>query len=141
MKYSILRLKNKPEYFKPDGYKYYFFDTLGNVFKSLISEPIPLGILNNIGVTGYAINDYQIQLFNGAYGNGTIITIKEGYFDINTNELGVKYLGKIKRFFDEVAGKTSEFNDENEFSSQIANTITLIKNYNFGIWHIKYNHL
>jgi hypothetical protein len=131
LKYSILRLKNKPEYFKPDGYKYYFYDTLGNVFKSLISEPIPLGIINNSGVTGYAINDNQIQLFNGAYGNGTIITIKEGYFDINTNELGVKYLGKIKRFFDEVSAKEREFNDENEFSSQMANTITFEKMLGF----------
>ena len=108
LKYSILRLKNKPEYFKPDGYKYYFYDTIGNVLKSLIaSNPEKAGIWTYYkgGALCYPISDNQIQLFDDKFQYGSIVTIKDDYLEITDDFLylyGVKYLGKIKYEIDEI---------------------------------------
>ena len=35
LKYLILKIKNNPLWFKSKGYEYYFYDTLGDFFKSI----------------------------------------------------------------------------------------------------------
>jgi len=111
LKYSILRLKNKPEYFKPDGYKYYFYDTIGNVLKSLIaSDPEKAGIWTSYkgGALCYPISDNQIQLFDDKFQYGSIVTIKDGY-------LGVKGYNWVKIFAERVAkgeAEAKKINDE-----------------------------
>jgi hypothetical protein len=118
LKYIILCLKNNPLYYKPDGYKYYFYDTLANIFKTIISsENIGIGGYINGGVIGYPISDNKIQLFDGDFRNSCIITIEEGYFEITNEDAAIKYLGNLKNDWDEIIKAQNKFvNDLGEFA-------------------------
>jgi len=110
LKYIILSLKNNPTYFKPDGYQYYFYDTLSNIFKTIISsKEIGLGAYSNEGVVGYPISDNEIQLFDGGFQNGCLITLENGYLDISNEYAGIKYLGSLKSEWDEIIQTQGKF--------------------------------
>ena len=79
LKAYILVLKNNPIYFKKDGYKYFFFDKIGDFLKSLIAE-------NKIAFIGESttvapISDKEVILFNGVK-----IVIEEDYVELVGDE-------------------------------------------------------
>ena len=97
LKYTILKIKNNPQYFQPDGYKYFYYDKLYNVFKTLIVEKTPI-VFEDCFL--YGLSDNLIQIHGGNFKYGSLIKIEDGYFDIlrnNTNPYanGLKYLGLI----------------------------------------------
>jgi len=120
LKYSILRLKNNPEYFKPDGYKRYFYDTMGNVLKTILSTDNVVEATYMGGCRGFGVSDNQIQLYGGTNGpNGSqykypcLITIENGYLEMSDTDYGVKYLGKLKHEIDKIIESKGEYKNEN----------------------------
>ena len=110
LKYSILRLKNNPEYFKPDGYKRYFYDIMGNVLKTILaSDNVGLHTPDKGKVYGYGINDTQIQLYNGDFKYGCLITIEDGYLEMSDTDYGIKYLGLLKYDFNDESKKKYDY--------------------------------
>lgn len=125
LKYSILRLKNNPEYFKPDGYKRYFYDTMGNVLKSILATDNVVEATYMGGCKGFGVSDNQIQLYGGypfmgakgpngsQFKNPCLITIENGYLEMSDTDYGVKYLGKLKHEIDKIIESKGELKHEN----------------------------
>jgi len=120
LKYTILRLKNNPEYFKPDGYKRYFYDTMGNVLKTILATDNVVEATYRGGCRGFGVSDNQIQLYGGTNGpngsqfkNPCLITIENGYLEMSDTDFGVKYLGKLKHEIDDMVESKGEYKNEN----------------------------
>jgi hypothetical protein len=116
LKYTILRLKNNPEYFKPDGYKRYFYDTMGNVLKTILATDNVVEATYRGGCRGFGVSDNQIQLYGGTNGpngsqfkNPCLITIENGYLEMSDTDFGVKYLGKLKHEIDDMVESDGEY--------------------------------
>ena len=83
---------------------------MGNVLKTILaSDNVGLYTPDKGRVYGYGINDTQIQLFNGDFKYGCLITIKDGYLEMSDTDYGVKYLGRLKYDFNDEEKMKQDF--------------------------------